>query len=90
MEKMKPTPGPWEISGPIGADRQYEVITADPWKSTTVARGIDNITDAALIAAAPELLAAARGVLTLFAGAGRVKEIAALIDAVRWAEGREL
>jgi hypothetical protein len=62
MKNAKRTPGPWQVTGMKSAT-EYHVDAIDEGRFIPVA--VANRSDAALIAAAPEMLAALESVLEL-------------------------
>lgn len=89
---MSHTPGPWNISK-IGNDYDQYLIYA-PGQQSNIVKSCNGKANACLIAAAPDLLAAAKGLLN---GAGHLPECErvyckiacqAIREAIAKAEGR--
>jgi hypothetical protein len=104
MEKQTHTPGPWQIAAPKGNGTAHMIWRNDEGPDSAaetntnhkiIARDVHNAGDARLIAAAPDLLAALKGLYETGAPDGlalTADEIQARFDAARAAlaktEGR--
>lgn len=100
MSKPRHTPGPWIVQESFNEDRKMHVLGIGPEGYSWIAKiqtvpehgSLENMANARLIAAAPELLQAADYLLSLNREAGQTEwktAMQSLARAVAKAEGRE-